>query len=609
VKRATRLAAPLALAVACTVPVASPPDDPALSAPVNACPEHACSAYTQSGAAPQCNGGVCVVSAQLPGLVLVVSLSEDSYFAPGQSFAIPFEHLFDPSPTGGCVPDGCTHLPPYGIVHGAYLVAPQIAATLGWNVGNPGQNTALPVHVTYRPLWPPSGPAGSAVDAESLGLPLAPLAANVQIDQSGFSPPGPNAGPSIAFLADVQPALYERTVAPDPPFDQAFPPDVEQVTVAPNTVTDLDSLTFDTTKNGSTTPSIPTFDFSGVAPGWTAYMRDATTRRPVSVVKHFTSSKALGVRLPTNHHPAGGDALTNTELVIAPPPGLPIPLAHFTPVANVLDVEEPFPALPAPTSLSGTVTDLDGQTPVEADLVFEVLPNTTNGIYESGPPPKLIPSNFEYTGMAQARIDPTTGAASYSLKLPAGQYTVTVRPLDSHGVAVVQAFDVPPSLTPVTAPNLSAGTMQLVTGSAVVSDGRKLSGALVEAVPTACATGTSTACLPRPGQTITGDDGSFNLDLDPGGYVLRIEPPDGTHFPWVLRTLLVGPAPVNLAPATVVYAPVYAGLTLRDPFENPIVNAVVRVYQVPAKGAALEVGRAITDTTGHYDMYLSPSSQ
>jgi hypothetical protein len=548
---------------------------------------------------------VCLVSAQLPGLVLVVSLSEDSYFAPGQSFAIPFDHLFDSAPTKKCVPQTCTHLPPYGIVHGAYLVTPQLALKLGWNVGNPGQSTALPVHVTYRPLWPPSGPANSAVDAESLGLPLALLDANVVVDQSGFSPPGPNGGASITFLADVQPALYERTVAPDPPFDQAFPPDVERVKVAPGTVpADLDSLAFDTTLNGATTPSIPTFDFSQVGSGWTAYLRDATTKRPVSIVKHFTSSKALGVTLPTNHHPFDGDALTNTELVIAPPLGQPIPTAHFAPVRGEINTEESFPTLPAPTSLSGVVTDVDGQTPVEANLVFEAT-----GIYEAGPPPVLYSTNFEYTATAQARIDPTAGAASYAVRLPAGQYTVTVRPLDSaHGVSIVPLFQAPPSAAPVTAPGLAAGAMQQVQGQAVVSDGRPMSGALVEAVPTACATGTSTACLPRSGQTTTAADGTFTMPLDQGGYVLRVEPPDGTNFPWVLQTLLVGPRPVALPPAT-VDAPVYAGLTLLDPFENPIVNAVVRVYQVPPNGPAVEIGRAITDTAGHYDMYLSPTSQ
>jgi hypothetical protein len=607
-RRATRLAtAPLALALACTVPVDAPPAEAPLSAPVNACPEHPCSAYGQAGASPTCNGGVCVVSAQLPNLVLTVSLSEDSYFAPGQTFAIPFEHLFDPAPTQGCAPQGCTHLPPYGIVNGAYLVTPQQAVVLGWNVGNAGISTALPVHVTYRPLWPPGGPAGSAVDADSLGLPLAPLSCSVVVNQAVGSAPGPNGGTSIAFAAAVQPALYERTVAPDPPFDAAYPPDVERVPVAAGALVDSDSLAIDTTrKEPPGDPVVPTFDLSriGGLVGWSAYLRDATTRRRISSLARFTGAKTTGVRLPTNHHPSDADALTNAQLVLAPPAGQPIPTGVFGAIGNEFSVQETYPSLPAPTSVSGEVTDASGQTPVEADLVF-----AATGIYVSGPPVVLNKDNFEYGGAAQARIDPSTGASTYSAVLPAGQYTVTVRPLDAqHGVTIVSSFTVSPSTTPVAGLNVTAGGIQHVQGSTILSDTRMLSGALVEVVPTACATGTSLACLPRPAQTTTAADGTFSLDLDQGGYVLRVEPPDGTHLPWVAQTILVGPTPVTL-PSVTVDAPVYAGLRLLDPFENPIVNAVVRVYQVPAKGSAVEVGRAITDTTGHYDMYLAPSSQ
>jgi hypothetical protein len=51
-------------------------------------------------------------------------------------------------------------------------------------------------------------------------------------------------------------------------------------------------------------------------------------------------------------------------------------------------------------------------------------------------------------------------------------------------------------------------------------------------------------------------------------------------------------------------------LTLHDAQENPIVNAIVRVFQQAGQPAGwVEIGRAITDATGHYDMYLAPPTQ
>jgi hypothetical protein len=42
---------------------------------------------------------------------------------------------------------------------------------------------------------------------------------------------------------------------------------------------------------------------------------------------------------------------------------------------------------------------------------------------------------------------------------------------------------------------------------------------------------------------------------------------------------------------------------------NPIVNAVVQVFTAPDAGPAVEIGRALTDATGRYDMVLRPPSQ
>ncbi len=62
-------------------------------------------------------------------------------------------------------------------------------------------------------------------------------------------------------------------------------------------------------------------------------------------------------------------------------------------------------------------------------------------------------------------------------------------------------------------------------------------------------------------------------------------------------------------------APFSLGMTLTDSAmhlmtNNPVVNAVVRVYTDPsAGGPAVELGRALTDAEGNYEMFLAPPPQ
>jgi len=476
---------------------------------------------------------------------------------------------------------------------------------LDWNLGNPGVSTALPVHVTYRPLWPSDGAVASAVDGESLGLPLGPIPAVVVIDSSPSSPPGPAQGVSIGYQANLQPALYEATVQPDPPFDAAFPPDVKRVTIAAGIQNDVDMLAYDTTTletGGTIGREIPTFALSRVGGliGWTAYLRDPSTQRRISSLATL-GAHTMAVSLPTNHHPTNGDALTDAELVMAPPDGLSIPTYKVTLQGGQLSAAEAYPTLAAPVRVSGMVLDVAGSGPVEADLLFEA-----QSVYVAGPPPTLNTANFEYTGRASARIDSTPGAPMYSVTLPSGQYQLTVRPLDPlHQVTVTPAYIVDPATGAPPGP-LRVDALRPVRGSAFVADGRPLAGAVVEAVPASCSLGSSSLCLPRGAATSCAADGSFKLTLDPGGFVLRVRPQDGTRLPWVTRPLAVGPNQA-IVPPIVVPAPMHAPQQLLDPLGNPIVAAVVRVFAFPAMGPAVEVGRALTDARGTYDLYLSPS--
>jgi hypothetical protein len=144
----------------------------------------------------------------------------------------------------------------------------------------------------------------------------------------------------------------------------------------------------------------------------------------------------------------------------------------------------------------------------------------------------------------------------------------------------------------------------------MVADGRPLSVAEIDAQPVGCTSGASTWCMPRETTGTTAVDGSFVLALDPGEYLLRARPADGTQLPWTSRTLLVQPsdAPATL-PTIVVPAPVAAGLQLVDPTGNPIGQAQVRFFSMASGSAAVEVGRTVTDLSGTFEMYLQPATQ
>lgn len=582
-----------AIAVAFACGPIDPPPPPA--APSNDCPAHLCDAYRQSGAAPVCGAnGACLVTAQING-VLVVSLPTDAYFAPGRTFAVPFADLLKFTPTPTCSLPGCAKLPDRADVSGVYIVSPDVAVKSHFNVGNAqggpieGKFAALPVHVTYRPVS---------------GLPLSPVDADVALDVTGD--PGPAAGPNFGFITYLQAGKYERTVMPDAPFDRAFPPDVGVVEIAGGRASaEADSIALDVTRETGEGPTYPTFDITRVQglDGWSAWLRDATSKRRISNVASLSGTQTRGVQLATNHHPPNGEALTNAELVIHPPQGTAVPSGVFAPIGNILPRAEAFPSLPVPATVRGSIRSAVDGAAVAADVIFEAI-----GVFQSDARGgfALNTTNFEWTARTSADID-ESGAATYQVLLPRGQFRAIVRPRDdASAVTIVEPIVIDVGGDPgrrdlVVQPRLE------VTGSAVVTDGRPLAGARVEALPAQCFRGSSPWCLPRAPRTpvTTALDGTFALKLDPGGYVVRVIPAAGTRFPWVVRTTFVGASGATLAPM-VVPAPVPAGLRLVDAKENPIVRAVVRVFAKPPGAPPVEVGSAVTDATGAYEMYLAP---
>jgi hypothetical protein len=592
-------------------------------APMNACPEHPCSAYAQSGPAPLCNARQCLVASEFSNLVLVVSLPQDSPFASERTLSLPLDSfLVAPPPQGAsCPTQRCAWLPGLAEITGIFQAIPSDATDVGWNLGNPGL-TWLPAQATYRPVWtPPNG--GSPVDATSLGLPAEAVSGNViPAPGLGTIPPGPSGGTSmVSQVTNLPPGQYELTLTPVPPLDRAFPPDVEIVDVSAGVQRAQVNVALDKTRGTDPSGSLtyPTFDITrdDGLDGWSAYLRDATTLRRISNLVTLSGITVSGVQLFTDHHPppvlpAAPDALTNAQLVVEPPQGQPIPTYVASVTGGLIPRNEQYSSLPPNLTVSGRVTAADGS-PLEAELEFEAT-----GIDEirSGKV-DLNTQNFVYGARTNAQLD-ATGASTYSIALPQGEYRVSIRPTDATAAVTIVPQPLPvDSAHPRTGIVFAANPPQIVQGVAAVADGRPLAGAMIDVLPVGCAAPpTSPSCMPRAAQTTTADDGSFAFGLgkgtpglDQGSYVLRVRPADGTRLPWVFAPggLLVGPTPV-VEPLVAIPAPAYAGLRLYDPASNPVVNAVVRMFALQPQGPAIEVARAITDTNGDYDMYLAPTT-
>ena len=643
--RGARVGAAAAAVLAAACSSIQPPTQTSIQ--INSCPDFPCGAYLQRGPYPACQQGTCVVAAPTTGLILVVNLPQDSFFAPGRTFAIPFEHLFD-NATSGCVPPTCARLPPATLVSGMYLIDHSVEMLVGWSLGNTQSltATALPVHATYVPLW---ADAGAATDQ---GLPLYPVGADAVVNPPFGGYPGPGGGPLIGFSAYLPPGSYERTLAPDPPFDQAYPPEIKQLTIAASGSvnsfglvplrTEADEVTgLTATAEEGAMRTLPTFDVirPGGLDGWTAYLRDETTGQVISSVRTLGGTKTTGVILAQNRVPAPPDALCNAQLILAPPPGSPIPNGVFVPLGGVFGPQVPYPSLPAPTIVQGTVATHAGVA-VEADLVFEAT-----GIVDIVDNVGKLNTNgsFEFVARTQATRDPTSGNAVYSVTLPLGTYRVSIRPKDATGAVTIVDPSAPPFFqafnvgVPEAVGNfdLVVDPPQLVHMRAVLTDTRPLGGATIEAIPTSCYAGTQPWCMPRGTQTVSASDGSIDqLLLDPGGYLIRVRPVGGSRLPWVTTPLTI-PAisfsgTIDVEAGTIqVPAPVSAGLQLMDWNKNPIVSALVQVFTAPVQAAgaapttmpqtvcpatmtvpmtqaAVEVGNAVTDSNGNFDMFLAP---
>jgi hypothetical protein len=634
----------LAVALGSCAPITSAPDP----MPLNSCPAHPCEAYATPDAgaspfgSPECLSGACLLvppSAAPDGgvsptndLVLLVTTSQTGFFFPGLTYALPWDALRDEAAAadgGAGTTPGSASLPAALPGYGMYLVAPALAEGpqgVNYDLGTPSANRLLPFIATFKPLTI-SRPDGSTIDLGPLPMPTMSVA-SVQTTTTILGPFN-TVGTTAAI--NVAPATYLETLTPAPPFDQAFGP--VSVTLMPSANDHIfqGGVDFyDKTLDSTNMLAIPKYTIKrqgGSFDGWTAYLRDVTTRQPVSniaplsgvsspvqfALRRVFPGNALNAQNPTP------DALSNVQVVVAPPTGSSEATGLFIPQGDPPSLQTSslnYLTLPPPVTVNGSVRALQGAVGT-VDLAFEALAVTSGG--------QLDPVNFEFTAWTKASPDRSTGLSTFTVVVPPGEYRVDARPRSGGSALAVVDLLVPVTNGSFAAPTITLGEPQPTVGTVRIADGRALPGATVVGVPVACAAVSRPAvdtmwCLPSSVRTTSGADGSFVLGLDPGSYRIHVEPPGDSRLPWVdSKTTVVvrGPGPVGAPPAgtlpvgpLVVPAPLSLGLRLTDSLGLlGVPDALVRAFRISGAGpteTAIELGDAVTDADGRYELFVAP---
>jgi hypothetical protein len=574
----------LALAVACSPIVAEPLSE----APLNAgCLDvHKCELYTLPGATvkSQCHDGRCDFGLPTYPYTVVVNVPDTSFYAPGRAFVLTNKDLTaQPGTVSGasaCKPPLCVPLQELVAAQGRYIVSHAAAAAVGLPLD---EGTSLPVRVTFVPL------VGSTLEeAASVGIPAVDvLTSSLAVVQAGTA----GAPPVIKYADAVSVGRYLRIEYPQPPYDQYFPPAFSPLSVSvgaspddfflgfgADAKTPLDDETGDTRR--------ATVSRADGLDGWRVWLIDSATGRRISSLRKLSGTK-MEVRLDTvGQTQAATRALKGgVEVIVAPPDSfIGVPRLQSTlPNGQGLEALD-VPPLPGPASVTG----------VPSRVRFDSM----NVRRRDGKADPLLRYSTTLS---------TDDAGRFATVLPPGVYDVTIEPSEAPrtGLAKMKdTFDTSVGLAKTYFPPLRT----VVSGKAMLADGRPLAEADIRAIPSEAPVSGTTAIRPRPARTRTDGDGNFSFDVDQGQYDFVVDPQSGTGFPRLVQVRTFATGTVKLDPI-VIAPPARLSFTLKDPSKagNPIGRAVVRVFaEPPTRGPpAIEIARSMTDDQGQCEILLA----
>jgi hypothetical protein len=234
-----------------------------------------------------------------------------------------------------------------------------------------------------------------------------------------------------------------------------------------------------------------------------------------------------------------------------------------------------FADLPSPVKLKGTVEENDTLVPAKATVTLSAtdldgLQNGTLGSYIKS-----------YETDSQGR---------FSAKLLPGTYHVQVVPKDP-GLAAYETI-----WTVGATPSVQAGKVlgldasAKLSGSVLTPAGNDpLVGAPVQAVASPSKSHASVLeaalgnapLVPRASSDVVDDKGLFTLRTDPGAFDVSVRPPDGTGFPWLVRSnVQVKSGLEDLGQMKMPLPVVYSGLVSVLPSDagSAVPGALVRAY-------------------------------
>ena len=303
-------------------------------------------------------------------------------------------------------------------------------------------------------------------------------------------------------------------------------------------------------------------------------------------------------------------------------------------VSPVLQLSPPADVVAPSVFWDLAVADLQGDDVVELKLsALNITPRAVEGhVLDANASPVIAAVTLHSISLpgdvknaAYMIATETNAQGLFEAKVPPGTYHVIAKPVDDDTLAISeatwdipedpmsscfcgQAVTVPPKIT-LEAEVLTPSGEPLLEATAVASP------SLAPPISYLDRQLGHAPELPRDTSVFV-SNGQVSMGVDPGAFDFSVRPPEGTRYPWHVQSkLTVQPdsAEANSSVGTLTIAhPVVVSGVVKDPSGEFVSGAEIRAW-LPVKTdtgksrTVIEIGKATTDETGHYTIFLPPS--